>query len=247
MDESRSPPSGGLLVARERAENLEHRFVHPPYLLERRMAGYIAAGELESAMAILEEINRMSRARLAGDRLRSLKNSLIASCTIFTRAAIEGGVDAEISFMLSDASIRDIERVHEEGQLVRLEARMLADFVALVRSHVAERRNLLVWRAVKHVQARIDREISLQEAAKELGVSEQHLSSQFGKAMGESFVDYVRRVKVEEAKYYLRSTRLDIMRVAQMFGFSYQAYFSRVFKKVAGLTPTEYRRRYYQA
>jgi len=221
--------------------------VHPPYLLERRMSEHIALGELEPARVILKEINRRTRARLAGDVLRSLKNSLIASCTIFTRAAIEGGVDAEIAFTLSDASIKEIEASREQEELGRLELRMLEDFVNLVRRHVAERRNVLVWRAVKYIQTRIDREISLQEAARELGVSEQHLSSQFSKAMGESFVDYVQRVKVEEAQYYLRSTKLDIMRIAQMFGFSYQAYFSRVFRKVAGLTPSEYRRRYFQA
>ena len=221
--------------------------MHPPYLLERRMSEHIALGELEPARVILKEINRRTRARLAGDVLRSLKNSLIASCTIFTRAAIEGGVDAEIAFTLSDASIKEIEASREQEELGRLELRMLEDFVNLVRRHVAERRNVLVWRAVKYIQTRIDREISLQEAARELGVSEQHLSSQFSKAMGESFVDYVQRVKVEEAQYYLRSTKLDIMRIAQMFGFSYQAYFSRVFRKVAGLTPSEYRRRYFQA
>jgi two-component system response regulator YesN len=239
-------PQTGELVAHERAENLERRFVHPPYLLERRMTGYIAAGQLEPAMAILGEINRMARARLAGDRLRSLKNSLIASCTIFTRAAIEGGLDAEIAFTQSDASIKDIERAREEKELDRVESAMLGDFVCLVRKHAAERRNVLVWRAVKHVQARIDCEVSLQDTARALGVSEQHLSGQFTKSMGESFVDYVRRVKVEEAKYYLRSTRLDVMRIAHMFGFSSQAYFSRVFKQVTTLTPTDYRRRSFQ-
>jgi YesN/AraC family two-component response regulator len=54
-------------------------------------------------------------------------------------------------------------------------------------------------------------------------------------------------VKVEEAKFYLRSTRLDIMRISQIFGFSYQACFTRVFKKLAGITPTEYPRRHFQA
>jgi AraC-like DNA-binding protein len=211
------------------------------------MSAHIAAGEFEPALGILREINRLSRARLAGNNVRSLKNSLIASCTIFTRAAIAGGVDAEIAFTLSDASIKDIENAREEPELQRAEARMLGEFVALVRDHAAERGKVLVWRAVKHVQSRLDRETSLHEVARELGVSEQHLSSQFGKAMGESFVSYVRRVKVEEAEFYLRATNLGVMRVAQMLGFASQAYFARVFKKVAGLTPTEYRRRFFQA
>jgi two-component system response regulator YesN len=219
--------------APERARNLERRFVHPPYLLERRLGERLAAGDYESA--------------LVGDNLRSLKNSLIASCTIYTRSAIEGGgVDAEIAFTLSDACIKEIERGRDEAELRDYERSMLREFVDMVREHRAERRDILVWRAVKRVQSMIDREVTLRDTAKELGVSEQHLSAQFSKSMGLSFVEYVRKVKIEEAQYYLRSTRLGVMQIGQMFGFSCQAYFCRVFKAVSGMTPTAYHRLHYQ-
>jgi AraC-like DNA-binding protein len=246
--EARGPvPSDETPLAPERARNLERRYVHPPYILERRLGERLASGDFEGALALLEETNRMTRARLAGDRLRSLKNSLIASCTIYTRQAIEGGgVDAELAFTLSDACIKSIERSRDEGELVAYERSMLRQFVDLVRRHRAERGDVLVYRAAKRVQSMIDREVTLRDTAKALGVSEQHLSSQFSKSMGMSFVDYVRKVKVEEAEYYLRSTRLGVMRIGQLLGFSRQAYFCRVFKAVAGVTPSEYRRLHYQ-
>lgn len=234
-------------LAQERARNIERRFVHPPYLLERRLGACLAAGDYDGALALLEETNRMTRARLAGDSLRSLKNSLIASCTIYTRSAIEGGgVDAELAFTLSDVCIKEIERSRDERELEAYERSMLAEFVNLVRRHRAERGDVLVWRASKLVQSMIDREVTLRDTAKALGVSEQHLSAQFTKAMGISFIDFVRKVKVEEAQYYLRATKLGVMQIGQMLGFSDQAYFCRVFKAVTGSTPTEYRRLYYQ-
>lgn len=246
--QARGPvPSAETPLAPERARNLERRYVHPSYLLERRLGERLASGDCEGALALLEETNRMARARLAGDSLRSLKNSLIASCTIYTRSAIEGGgVDAELAFTLSDACIKSIERAHGEEELRSYERSMLREFVNLVRQHRAERSDVLVWRAAKRVQSMMDHEVSLRDTAKTLGVSEQHLSSQFTKSMGMSFVDYVRKVKIEEAQYYLRSTRLGIMQIGQMLGFSDQAYFCRVFKAVADATPTEYRRLHYQ-
>ncbi len=246
--QARGPaPGGEAPLIPERARNLERRYVHPPYLLERRLGERLAAGDCEGALALLAETNRLARARLAGDSLRSLKNSLIASCTIYTRSAIEGGgVDAELAFTLSDACIKAIERLREEGELVAYERTMLRDFVDLVRRHRSERGDVLVWRAAKRVQSMLDREVTLRDTARALGVSEQHLSAQFSKSMGMGFVEFVRRAKVAEAQYHLRSTRLGIMEVAQMLGFSDQAYFCRVFKAVAGMPPSAYRRLHFQ-
>ena len=51
-------------------------------------------------MSVLTEINSLKRTRLSKDALRSVKNSLICSVTLFTRAAIDGGVMPEAAFTL---------------------------------------------------------------------------------------------------------------------------------------------------
>lgn len=247
MSDCPQAPLAGRAFVRERLANIDRHFVHPPYLLESRLRERLAAGDLDSALALLREINNMARARLAGDRLRSLKNSLIASCTIFTRASIEGGADAELAFTLSDTFIKGIEAARAEEELREYEAGMLREFVDLVLRYREESRDVVVSRALRYVKAHIMREISLKNTAESLGLSEQYLSAQFSRKVGMSFVEYVQKLKVEEAKYFLRSTELSVMEIAQLFGFTYQAYFTRVFKKREGLTPTEYRRRCFQA
>jgi YesN/AraC family two-component response regulator len=224
-----------------RLDNLSRRFVHPSYLLERRLRDHILEGDAEPALAILKEINRLERARLADDSFRSMKNSLIASCTVFTRAAIEGGVEPDISFTMSDTFIRMLESAKDEEALAGLEEMMIRAFVALVHRHRNEHRKAVVSRAVKYVKTHITEEITLSQTAAELGVTEQYLSGRFRKKMGMSFIDYVHHVKIEEAKYYLRTSDLRVLPIAQMLGYSYQAYFARIFKKVTGMTPTEYR------
>jgi AraC-like DNA-binding protein len=229
--------------ARERLSNLDRRFLHPPYVLECMLREKIIEGELEAARAVLKEINGMERARLAGDRMRSLKNSLIASCTFITRAAIDGGVDAELAFTLSDTFIRRIEAGREEEELALFEESMLSEFVALVLRYRCDPHDILVSRAIRLVKARLTEEISLAGTAAALGVSGAYLSGQFSRKLGISFITYVQRLKMEEAKHFLRSTSLDIMEIAQTLGFTYQAYFTRVFRKTVGMTPSEYRRR----
>jgi len=230
--------------SRERIGNRDQRFVHPPYVLENRLRDFIVAGDFESARSVLKEINANERAKLAGDHLRSLKNSLIASCTIYTRAAIDGGVDAELAFTMSDTFIRRIETTQEEG-LAGLELGMVREFAQLVRRYRDSSRDVLISRALRATHVGLMGVISLREVARSLGVSEQYLSSHFASKMGMPFTAYVRRMKVEEAKIFLRSTDLEIMEIAENLGFARQSYFSRVFKEIEGITPSEYRRQNY--
>ncbi|HET7838541.1 MAG TPA: helix-turn-helix domain-containing protein [Rectinemataceae bacterium] len=228
--------------ARERLRNIDRRFVHAPFLIERRLSDYIVAGDREAALATLAEINARERATLASDRLRSLKNGIIGSCTIYTRAAIEGGVDSELAFTLSDTFIRRIESARGEEELAHFEEGMVERFIELVLRYRTEKRDVLVSRAARIVRARIEKKVTLAETAAALGVSAPYLSTQFRKKMGLSFVDFVHKMKVEEATYFLRATDLSVMEVAQMLGFTYQAHFSRVFRRALGLSPTAYRK-----
>ncbi len=229
--------------SKERIGNRASRFVHPPYVLESRLRDFIVAGDFESAKSALREINANERAKLAGDRLRSLKNSLIADCTIYTRAAIDGGVDAELAFTMSDTFIRHVEATQDEETLNNLELGMVREFAQLVRRYRDSARDVLVTRALRAAHVGIMGAVSLRDIARDLGVSEPHLSSHFARKMGIRFAAYVRKMKVEEAKIFLRSTNLEIMEIAENLGFSRQSYFSRVFKEVEGITPSEYRRR----
>ena len=245
MSESEITAAIEKAFSKARIGNRASRFVHPPYVLESRLRDFIVAGDFDSAKSVLREINENERAKLAGDRLRSLKNSLIASCTIYTRAAIDGGVDAELAFTMSDTFIRRVEATLEEEQLAELELGMVREFSQLVRRYRDSSRDVLVTRALRAAHVGLMGVISLREIAHNLGVSEQYLSSRFAQKMGIPFTAYVRRMKMEEAKIFLRSTDLEIMEIAENLGFPRQSYFSRVFKELEGITPSEYRRQNY--
>lgn len=120
------------VLIQERLRNANLDYQHPSYVLEQQLTDAIQNGDEDRALDTLEQINNLERAELSTDPIRSLKNSLIGSCTIFARAAINGGVDAESSFMLSDLFIRQIERVNSRLHAESLEYDMLLAFVASV-------------------------------------------------------------------------------------------------------------------
>ncbi len=96
-------------LVREKIKNLNIQYIHPSYSLELELVRHISSGDYETAMSVMNRFLLMERPQLAYDAIRSERNSLIALCTILTRAAIKGGVYTEDAFDMSDVVIRNIE------------------------------------------------------------------------------------------------------------------------------------------
>jgi two-component system response regulator YesN len=80
--------------------------------------------------------------------------------------------------------------------------------------------------------------LSLAGVADKAGVSKNHLSWEFARETGETLTEYVARIRIEEAKRLFSTTRLKVYEVAERVGFLNVEHFSRVFKKVAGTSPS---------
>jgi AraC family transcriptional regulator len=92
------------------------------------------------------------------------------------------------------------------------------------------------------VQSRISEDISLADMAAVTGLSITHFSHIFKKSMGESPHQFVLQQRVQYAKELLVSLNLRMIDIALTCGFKTQQHFAQVFRKVCGLSPTEYQR-----
>ncbi len=91
------------------------------------------------------------------------------------------------------------------------------------------------------VQANSDDELSLGRVAKAVNVSAGYFSELFHQTTGLTFTEYVARVRVEKVKNLLANPRLQITTIAYDTGFKSLSQFNRVFKRVCGISPREYR------
>jgi two-component system response regulator YesN len=92
------------------------------------------------------------------------------------------------------------------------------------------------------VEQNIDKVINLTDMADYLGLSSVYFSHLFKKTTGENFTDYVIARKITAAKAYLTEKKEKIGDIAVLTGFSNAKYFSRIFKRLEGVTPNEYRK-----
>ncbi|WP_379142515.1 helix-turn-helix domain-containing protein [Paenibacillus sp. sgz500992] len=84
-------------------------------------------------------------------------------------------------------------------------------------------------------------DISLQGIADRINVNASYLSRVFKQETGENFVNFLTRLRMEKAKSMLREKNMRVYEVAERVGYPNTAYFSKLFKKLCGMTPEEYR------
>ena len=85
-----------------------------------------------------------------------------------------------------------------------------------------------------------DPNLSIAAVARELGISEGHLSHIFKKETDYTLLNYLTRYRVHKAMELLRDCRVKVYEVAELVGYRDITYFSATFKKLAGMTPSEY-------
>ena len=104
-----------------------------------------------------------------------------------------------------------------------------------------ETTNPLVREATEYMQENYAKDLSLTEVAEHLRISTGYLSTLMNQNLGCGFVDYLNQVRVDRACCYLEQNQLKNYEVAYKVGFNDEKYFSKVFKKIKGMTPKEYR------
>jgi len=88
----------------------------------------------------------------------------------------------------------------------------------------------------------IENNISVKTIAERLFISKAYLSEKFKKITGITLSDYINTVKMEKAKYLLTATSMKTYEIADTLGYKDHEYFSKVFKKNAGFSPTAFRK-----
>jgi AraC-like DNA-binding protein/ligand-binding sensor protein len=99
----------------------------------------------------------------------------------------------------------------------------------------------VVSRAKKYIRERFRQRITLDEAAQAVHASTRHFCKVFKQATGITFTDYLARTRVEKAKHLLQNPHLRVSEIAFETGFDSISQFNRSFKRITGMSPTQYR------
>jgi len=99
----------------------------------------------------------------------------------------------------------------------------------------------LIEKAVSYIQSHFRNDIGIDEVCEFVGLSASHFCTLFKQLTGSTFLEYVTRCRIEKAKYILLHTEVKVYQLAPLVGYQDSKYFTQVFKKITGMTPSEYR------
>ncbi len=114
---------------------------------------------------------------------------------------------------------------------------------ALAKLDPAKQEGQVLARAKKYIQAHLQHPVNLTELSQETHVTPQYLSKLFREKSGQTFIEYITGLRMEEAKRLLAEPGVKVYEVAERVGYGQWKHFSRVFKQHTGYGPADYRNR----
>jgi AraC-like DNA-binding protein/ligand-binding sensor protein len=161
-----------------------------------------------------------------------------------TKQLIDWGVTADLG-KLEDAYYHSRVLDHQQYAAIVKLLEIFAQHLSLIANQIAlqeeESESPLLRRARAYIVANQADPINLEKVAQATHVSTFYFCKMFKKATGLTFTEYLRRVRVEKAKYLLLNPHLRISEIAYGIGFQSLTNFNRVFRQIAGESPTAYR------
>ena len=94
----------------------------------------------------------------------------------------------------------------------------------------------------KYIEENLDKKLSLTDIAESIHMNKSYISRMFKEKAGENLFDYINKRKREKAKQLIKNNELRMYEIALNVGMEDTAYFSRVFKKYEGISPSEYQK-----
>ena len=185
--------------------------------------------------------------KLSEDPLRNYKYLFVASITLCCRFCIEGGMPAETAYSLSDLYIQLVDKCFSIDEIFSLHTKMFTD---LTRRMAEWKRESIfsqpVLRCMDFIDLHLHEKITVQSLAGLINVSAPYLSALFHRETGVPLSEYIRKKKIEAAKTLLQYSEYSCIEISNYLSFSSHSHFNQVFKHYTGLTPRQYRKKYFR-
>jgi len=130
------------------------------------------------------------------------------------------------------------ENINELNELLK---EVSLSITAKINNYNSKSIKLILRNALDYIHEHYSEQLTLNDVAEHVYVSPSYLSRMFKKELGKNFVDYLNGLRIEKAKELLMDSRYKTYEVAEIVGIPDAHYFSRLFKKYEGVSPTEYR------
>jgi YesN/AraC family two-component response regulator len=225
----------------------EHAKRHHAYEDEMRPYELVKRGDQEAVEMCKALFQSDLIGHLSDDPIRNYRYHFACATTLVTRFAIEGGLEPEDAYNISDLFIQNMDQLKTVEEIKSLQVEMVNFFVKRVQN-VQQKKvfSKPILKCMDYVYYHLHQGITVRELAKHVNLNHSYLSVLFQKETGVSVSAYIRGKRVEAAKNMLMYSAYSILEISQFLAFSSYSHFASVFRKAEGTTPKLFRERYFR-
>jgi len=210
--------------------------------LEGEIFKAIRDGKVEQAKHMLDSLALQLFTHSKG-QLEVLKGLSIEFIITMGRFATERGVKFEESFRRGMLKFKELEEADTTEKVFMWLLTIGNAYIDTLTQQSFDENEAVVKKAIAYIQEHYaSPDLSIEEIAKAAYVSPTCLSRMFKRRVGFSVLEYIRNIRLEQAKLLLQHSDKNASQVAKNVGYNDRTYFCKVFKQITGVSPNEYRR-----
>ena len=211
-----------------------------PLEKEKELMALISIGDKVGAKKVLNEIFSHILLMTNGS-FEVIKAWVLDLTVLLSRAAIEGGADIEQIFGLTYKYASEIDGFHSVEELITWLSKIMVRFTDCVFNLTDVKHIDIIFRAIDYIKKNYMKKITLEEVSSHVYLSPSYFSKIFKREMKLNFNAYLNNVRIEMSKKHLLDDAIVLADVPNLVGYEDQSYFSKVFKKIVGISPGKYR------
>lgn len=211
------------------------------YAAENRLISAVSAGNIEDAERFYVEFRQFRIMSRVPDPVRDQKNLLFTLNTLMRKAAEYGQVHPFHIDRLSTQLAIQIEHCTTPEQVRQMGYSVVRKYCILVNNYSRRSYPSLIQNCMNYIDFYYGTDLSLDNLARICSVSKSYLSVLFRKETGITITEYINQTRIRESIALLNTTGMPIGDIAAHCGFPDANYFSRIFRKLQGQSPRQYR------
>jgi len=221
------------------AHKVDEQMVYP-IEKEDQLLEKIEMGDKPASQRILNEI--LGHVFFSsGGSLDVMRARVLELAVLLSRAAIRGGADVQQIFGLNYTYLNKIMNFRNIDEIAYWLSGIMTRFTDQVFNLTHVKHADVIYRAVSYIKKNYMNRVTLEETAAFVFLSPAYFSRIFKEETGDNFNMYVNNTRIDAAKRLLLNEKIPLVDISTLVGIEGQSYFSKVFKKVTGVTPGKFR------
>lgn len=221
---------------------------HNAVSVERQMIEWVKSGDLDAIKKmycdIAINVDFSTIGYVSSNMLKRHEYYALTNIILTSRAAADAGVPVETAYELSDVFMQQISEATSILEYNKVSLLATVIFTRLVSDVKMNKSFPYIDSCKDYIARNLRKPFRVSDIGPQIGVNNSYLSKKFSETEGMTISQYITREKCSHAANLLKYSDYRLSEIAEYFCFASQSHFGAQFKKLYGMSPSEYRKRY---